>query len=242
MARQSAIPVLITRPEPQASRFAAELVAAFGAAVTPVAAPLMAEVFLSPDLPPGPFAAVVLSSETGVRAAARLRQAGADLPARAFCVGDRTAAAAKVVGFTALSAGGAVQDLASLILSHPDEGGLIYLRGQDRAGDLLSLLPGRKLVEVVVYAQKPLPLSTAALAVIGTPGRVIVPLFSPRTAHLFQQALPETPVAQLVPVVMSANVAAALTGGLAAAAVVAERSDAPAMIAAVSRVISPRVP
>ena len=242
MARQSAIPVLITRPEPQATRFAAELTAALGRAVAPLCCPLMEEVALTPDRPPGPYAAVVLTSEPGVRAAVRLRDQGWALPSLAFCVGDRTAAAATAAGFAAESAAGAVQDLASLILSQPDKGPLLYLHGQDRAGDLLSLLPGRPVTEAVVYAQRALALSPEALAVIGAAGPVIVPLFSPRTARLFQQALPENTGARLVPVAMSANVAQALTGDLARAATVADRPDSHAMIAAISRVISPRVP
>lgn len=242
MARQSAIPVLITRPEPQASRFAADLREAFGDAVIPVHTPLMEEVLLSPTLPQGPFAAVVLTSETGVRAAVQLRDAGQPLPKRAFCVGDRTAAVARAAGFDALSAAGAVADLAQLILSQPDEGPLLCLGGQDRAGDLLSLLPGRQMANFVVYAQKERPLSAAAQAVLAAPGPVLVPLFSPRTARLFVQALPKTHLAQLLPVVISDNAAAALPADLAAVAQVAERPDAPGMIAAISRALSLGVP
>ncbi|WP_413687547.1 uroporphyrinogen-III synthase [Rhodobacter sp. Har01] len=202
----------------------------------------MAEVLLTPDLPAGPFGAVILSSETGVRAAARLRDAGQPLPGRAFCVGDRTAEVARASGFDAISAGGAVENLAALILSRPDEGPLLWLRGQDRAGDLLSLLPGRQVAEAVVYAQKECLPTAEAMAVIAAPGPVVVPLFSPRTARLFVQALPETRSATLLPVAMSGNVAAALPPDLARLAVVAERPDAPAMIAAISRAISLGVP
>jgi uroporphyrinogen-III synthase len=96
-------------------------------------------VFVDPTLPEGPFAAVILSSETGAQAAASLK---ARLPDHAFCVGDRTAAAARLAGFAATSAQGDAAALLALILSDPP-GPLLHLRGQDTRGDLARRLSAR---------------------------------------------------------------------------------------------------
>lgn len=186
MARQSRhsppLPVLITRPEPQATRFAAELTAMLGDSIRPVLSPLMAPAFLSPSLPDAD--ALVLTSETAVQALAGLR---GPLPKRAFCVGGRTAEAARSAGLEAISAEGDATALAALILSGPMDGPLLWLRGEDTAGDLAGTLARRgiRLDQAVVYRQDPQPLSPEALALLQGEGPVIVPLFSPRTARLF---------------------------------------------------------
>lgn len=232
MSRQS-FAVLITRPEPQASRFAVQLSARFGAAARPVLAPLMRAVLLPFAPPPGPFAAVILTSETGAMAAAGL---AAQIP-RAFCVGDRTAEAARAQGFAALAAGGDAAALAQLILSQPEDGPLLYLHGEDRAADLAALLPGRRVTAQTVYRQEAQPLSTAALDLLNAGGRLIVPLFSPRSARLFAaQVPPEAPPP--VVVTISDNTRAALPERLAAGCVVADHPGAAAMLQAIEHTIA----
>ncbi|MDZ4312232.1 MAG: uroporphyrinogen-III synthase, partial [Cypionkella sp.] len=65
MARQSHPTILLTRPDAQSQRFARQI----GGAVI---SPLMRPEFLTPPLPAGDFAAVVLTSETGAAAAGRI--------------------------------------------------------------------------------------------------------------------------------------------------------------------------
>ena len=185
MARQSRpaapLPVLITRPEPQASRFAADLTAALDGMVTPVLSPLMAQVTLSPPLPPA--AALVLTSESAVLALPGL---AGPLPDRAYCVGGRTAAAACAAGLQAFSAEGDAAALAALIASAGEQGPLLWLRGEEVAGDLAGDLAARgiALAQAVVYRQEPRPLSDTAQALLSGQAPVIVPLFSPRSARL----------------------------------------------------------
>jgi uroporphyrinogen-III synthase len=240
MPRQSAIPVLVTRPEPQASRFAADLTARFGPVVRPVVSPLMEVAFLAPSLPEGPFDALILTSETGAEAAARLRDAGAALPRTALCVGDRTAEVAQGLGFEAQSAQGDVSALAALVLARPDTGPLLYLHAEDRAGDLTATLAaaGRQVWSRAVYAQRERPLSAIAETLFARKGRVLVPLFSPRTTRLFVAALPPKIRADLRCIAISAAAAHPLPAALAADAVIADRPDGPAMLAAISCVIS----
>lgn len=256
MTKQSSIPMLITRPEPQASRFAAELIrilqrAQPSVAVELVIAPLMkAEALpadLPLDLPPGAFAELVLTSETGAEMAGNLRRAGADLPQLALCVGTRTAAAAEAQGFTAVSAGGDAQDLVRLILARADRGALLYLHGEDRAADLAAALDGhRRVSSCAVYAQRAQALSAAAMALLSRPGPVVVPLMSPRSTRLLLDALPKNALAQLWPVTISANATAALPADLAKRAITAAHPDAASVaqgvILAISRLVSPPSP
>lgn len=233
-ANPPAIPVLITRPEPQASRFAADLSAACPQA-RPILAPLMQVEFLPVTLPADPFAALVLTSETAAEAAGRLREQALSLPKLALCVGDRTARSARRHGFEAVSAEGAAEDLVALILSRPDHGRLLWLRGKDHAYDLGAALAkaGRRLLALPAYQQNALPLAPDALAVLNRPGPVILPLFSPRSARLVAAALPPHPAAEIWPVAISPRALAALPAALQSRGSVAEAPDGPAMIRAI---------
>jgi uroporphyrinogen-III synthase len=228
------IPVLITRPEPQASRFAAELTAACPR-TRPILAPLMQVEFLPVSLPHGPFAALVLTSETAAEAAGRLQKQALSLPKLAFCVGDRTARAARRQGFEAVSAEGAAEDLVALIVSRPDQGCLLWLRGQDYTCDLGAALAkaGRRLLARPAYRQNALPLAPDALAVLGRPGPVILPLFSPRSARLVAAVLPPHSAAEIWPVAISPRALSALPPALQPRGSVAEAPDGPAMIRAI---------
>lgn len=194
MALQSrALPVLITRPEPQASRFSKVLTARFGTLVRPVICSLIAPRFLSAALPDGRFGAVVLTSETGALAADRLAKAGYMVPHVAFCVGDHTAEVAQGLGFDARSAAGDATALVDLILQHPDRAPFLHLHGHETRGDVVGQLRARGLSAegAKVYAQEEQPLSVQARALLAQPGPVVVPIFSPRTAKLFAKQLAE---------------------------------------------------
>jgi uroporphyrinogen-III synthase len=189
MAKQSdgnPVPVLLTRPLAQAQAFAAALTDRFGPGVRPLIAPLMAPELLTPPLPDGPFKGVIFTSATGVLAAA----AWPDLPRRAWCVGDRTAAEARQAGFAARSAGGDAAALVAAIRADPPEGRLLHLRGEDARGDIAATLTADGIAtdEVIVYRQVPQPLTAAAQALLQGDGPVILPLFSPRSATLFGRA------------------------------------------------------
>ncbi len=205
-----AIPVLITRPEPQASRFAGWLTARFGDRVTPVISPLMAVRYDEATLPPGPFAAIILTSEAGAVAAGRLQVAGQSLPRRAYCVGARTAQVALAQGFDPISADGDAVDLIALITAQPPGGRLIHLRGRESRGAVAARLQaaGQEVAELVTYAQEPAALTEAARACLSGADRVAVPLFSPRSAVLFRDSVDRaTMTAPLVLFVMSQAVA-----------------------------------
>lgn len=232
--------ILNTRPEPQASRFTAELVASFGDRALVVASPLMLPEFLAPAFPDGDFQALVLTSEAGALAAIRLQAEGAKLPPCAICVGDRTAEVAKNAGLETVSASGDAGDLVRLIISRQEDR-LLYLHGEDRAADLgAALVPfGRKVTSLVVYRQRACPLTARARTAIASGESLILPLFSPRSARLFLEAAEGLPLSHLQPVVISENARLILPEPLADLALVAARPDGPSMLAAIARCFPP---
>ena len=235
MTTQSA-PVLVTRPQAEAEAFAAALTSRFGSAVRPVVAPLLAPRIVQPDIPDRRYSAVVFTSAQAVAAAQHL---GLELPALAWCVGQRTARAAADAGFKARSADGDAKALLAALEANPPEGSILYLRGVDTAFNLLKDMRNSGLVadEAVVYRQDPQPFTPEALDLLQQPVNVVVPLFSPRTARLFRKALPAAISARLHIAAMSTNVAEGLADLPRAALVIARHPDAPAMLDAVETLL-----
>lgn len=237
MARQSepfpdldqAVPVLLTRPQAQGESFARKLVERFGDRVRPVIAPLMAPEYQSPIAPEGPFAAVIFTSSHGVEGAVRL---GLPLPKLAYCVGRSTAAAAIAAGLDARSADGNADDLVAAIEDGALKGRLLYIRGVDTSGDVGNSLiaKGFMVVSLQVYLQKSIPFGRESTDLLGKNVPVILPLFSPRSAQLFRDALPSTVRADLRIVAMSDAVAEAAADIPHSALVVARNPDAPGML------------
>ena len=127
--------VVVTRPEPDGERTAAKL-RARGCEV--LLAPLLRVEWLdSADLGCGPWDALVMTSANAARAIARHPRLAELARLPVFTVGRRTADAARAAGFTAVeSADGDERDLARLIGGRG--GALLYLAGEDRAGDLAA--------------------------------------------------------------------------------------------------------
>lgn len=235
MVRQSRLPaVLLTRPTAQGDRFAAMLRDRFGTGLRIVASPLIAPTFLDDPVPAACFAAVILTSETGVEAAARRM---ADLPHEAWCVGDRTAQAATAAGFLARSAQGDGADLVRAVLRACQSGPLLHLRGRESRGDIAAMLTlaGLPTRDLVVYEQRPQPLTTGAAGLLSGSDTVVAPVFSPRTARLLsveRDRLALTAPLRLVP--LSQAVSAAFLRRPDDAAWVASRPDANAMLDAMA--------
>ena len=238
MARQSApvIPVLVTRPQAEGEGFAAALVARFGARVRPVLTPLMTPLYLRPTIPAKDYAGVMFTSAQAVEGARRL---GIPLPPLAWCVGRKTASVAKAAGFQTISADGNADALVEAVLKSPPDGRMLYLRGVDTSGNILERIEdsGICVDDAIVYSQEPVPLTQDARLLLSTPGDLIVPLFSPRTASLFRSALPARTLARLHIAAMSAGVAAALDSLAPDSLVIAAHPDTPAMLAAVETLL-----
>jgi uroporphyrinogen-III synthase len=245
MARQSdpshpsgpGIPVLVTRPRDQGETFAQKLTARFGARIRPLIAPLMAPEYLAPALPEGPFDAVIFTSAHGVEGARRL---GVPLPRLAWCVGRSTAAKATAAGFETRSSDGDASDLVAALLAAPERGRFLYIRGVDTVGDVENALisQGISTLSLQVYLQRAIPLEEEARALLCQSDPVLVPLFSPRSAQLFADALPADTRASFLIAAMSEAVATAAARLPRQTLVTAARPDAEAMLDAVETLLA----
>lgn len=135
--------LLVTRPEPDAARTAARL-AALGH--SPLVQPLL-EITLNapPETVPEP-AALLLTSQNGVRAIARWPQKQNWLELPAYAAGTATARALADLGFRDVRTGaGDAGSLADIVFaSMPASAGtLLYPAARDRAGALAGGLLGR---------------------------------------------------------------------------------------------------
>ena len=185
--------LLLTRPAPQAQRFAKLCANHLG--------PNMPALLISPlqtivplplpddwdaDAPGG----VIFTSENGVRAFA---QGSARRNLRAFCVGTRTADVARSLGFDTWAGRGdgkaLLADLQDMHAQLPS-GGLLHVHGAHQAGHLAQDLTdsGIKTRSLTLYKQDSVALSDDALTLIAGNAPVVAPLFSPRSAQIFAQA------------------------------------------------------
>ena len=179
--------LLLTRPEPEAQRTAGAL-RAQGHEV--VVAPLLRiEALADAPIGAGPWSAIVVTSANAARAIAT--HAGvAQLRAHpVFAVGRRSAHAMTAAGFAEVSsADGNVDDLVRLVAARMKPGAqVLYLAGEDRAGDLAGDLRGRGMAvaTTIIYravAARQLPPAAAAALAGGIDG---VLHFSRRSAEAY---------------------------------------------------------
>ena len=144
--------ILVTRPQPGAADTALVLRAR---GHEPIIAPLSEIELLSEvDGNRGPWTAIVLTSANGLRGITSTfgwDKKWHDVPI--FAVGDVTAKAARAMGFVDVtSAAGNVNNLIDLIAARlKPPARLLYLAGEDRAGDLAGALRGKSFeVDLVV--------------------------------------------------------------------------------------------
>jgi len=180
--------LLVTRPPPDAERTAAALRAA-GHEVE-CAALLRIEPVPAPELGPGPWSALVLTSANALRAIEPHPRGAALLALPVLAVGRRTAAAARAFGFAAVTAaGGTVQELVQHLRTMPaGRDPLLYLAGADRSGDLAADLAadGRMVATVVVYRAVKLEKFPPALTAMLAAGAIDGVLhFSRRSAEAY---------------------------------------------------------
>jgi uroporphyrinogen-III synthase len=235
--------LIVTRPEPDASR-TADALARLGH--QPILSPML-DIAFDPAarLPQGALQAVLVTSSNAVRALAlheeRARLVGLPL----LAVGDRTALEAKRAGFSrARSAGGAVEDLAALVSADLAPAGepLLYAAGAVQAGDLAGMLATRgfSVETVIVYEAHPrrrlAPAAAEALRGATADG---VLLYSRRSAAAFALALRAEGLAPLAGNVacfcLSPAVAEPLVAVTTGAVVIAERPDQISLFGAVER-------
>ncbi|NBZ86709.1 uroporphyrinogen-III synthase [Stagnihabitans tardus] len=219
MSAQPRALILLTRPAPQSERFAAAL------GLDCLISPLIAPRFLFPAIPP--HEALILTSETGALAARGLA------PCRAFCVGDRTAATARALGFDATSASGDAEALIALILSAP-VAPLLHLRGREARGEIAARLTaaGVPTAEALAYAQEEQDLTAEAQAALRGQTPVIAPLFSPRSAQILAAEAKRIGATAPLRVVAMSQAVAQAARSLDPSALIAARPDGDSMLEA----------
>jgi uroporphyrinogen-III synthase len=143
--------LLVTRPEPDATRTARAL-RTLGHEV--LVAPLLAMLPIAADFA-GRYDGVLMTSANAARALVSHPRAAELTLLPCLTVGDRTAEAARTAGFAdATSAEGALSDLVDLVASRfASSARVLYLAGEDRAGDLSDELAKRGIAvdTVVIY-------------------------------------------------------------------------------------------
>lgn len=232
------ITLLLVRPYTQSVEFAAAILAHTGLDIAIVPSPVLdiEPVGAMPDCT-GAFG-VVFTSANAVRIFAKSSQ---QRDVRAFCVGAATAKVATAAGFRAISADGNLADLLEVLTATHMEGDghYLYLRGEDVSGDLAGLLRERgvPVKQSVIYRQVECPLTDKARNVLAE-RRVIVPLFSKKSAAAFVRQAGELDVDRVTMVCMSRAVAEPIASYPADRLVFAKHPSRTGMIQAISHVIS----
>jgi len=221
------VTILITRPEPEAARFADALRADHGAEVAVLCTPLMRTRWTGALPRLAGDETLIFTSRHGVAGFCRLTDRR-DLPC--YGVGEATAQAARAAGMVAVACGGDAQALLRRIARDGARGPFLHLRGAHVAADIAGALraAGHDARDVVVYDQQPQTLSDAARAVLAGTDPVILPLMSPRSGQLFF-AQTGNPTAPVLIAAISANTAQTVPDGAARMVRVAASPDADAV-------------
>jgi uroporphyrinogen-III synthase len=228
--------LLITRPEPQARRFADDFRSRFGADWPVVLSPLTAIRFVEDAILPSDISSVVFTSENAVKAYLRQQSGAGKL---AWCVGDRTAKCAREGGFDTRSGSGDAAGLVRTILASGARGPMLYPRGVDTAFDMKNALEtaGIELISVAVYRQVGERPTDEALALLQGSAPVLLPLFSPRGARAASATFAGCP-APLMIASLSQAVREATAGLSAVASQSASRPSSAAMLEALQFLIA----
>jgi uroporphyrinogen-III synthase len=146
----------------------------------------MATRWLSPSLQLSGDEHVIFTSETAVRAFARLELRRSF---QTWCVGEHTAKVAALAGFNVLTGPGDARGLVGQIAKSRPETACFWPHGADTAFDIARalMLAGVRTSSAIVYDQMARPLSTEASEVLRQACPVLVPLFSTRSAALFAE-------------------------------------------------------
>lgn len=226
--------VLLTRPQAASERFAKQLRGAF--------APL--EITIAPlqRIEPLPLSIEVTSRDQLIFTSA----AGVDAftapahtrPRIAWCVGPRTADAARAAGFDVRMGGGTAEALVAELNAAQPSARLVHLHGRHVTGDVAGQLrdAGLEAQSAAVYDQETVRPGPDFIGAFSPPRPVSVPLFSPRSAQLFFDAATPLDVSQASVFALSDAVAKVARTYHTGHVFVSESPTAPALIRAMTEV------
>ncbi len=151
-----------------------------------------------------------------------------------FAVGPQTAAAIQAAGLAAEVTGETADDLVATLTANPPPEPVLHLHGTHTRGDVVSRLQaaGLQATGLVVYDQAKRDLTDEARAVLSGTAPVIAPLFSPRSARLFSDAV-RGAIAPILPGAISRAAADAAGPDLAQDMTISAAPNRDAMIRAV---------
>ncbi|HSG36073.1 MAG TPA: uroporphyrinogen-III synthase [Paracoccaceae bacterium] len=227
--------LVLTRPEEASRRFLAAVEKGLGRPVEHVLSPAIEIEDVPHRRIPEDCRAIILTSEQGAR---RAKEAGARAGMVAWCVGDRTAEAARAEGFDAISAGGDVEALVAAIIQAKPDAPLVHVRGEHTTGNVAARLTqaGFPTRDHVVYRQKECEVSPEVLKALARGETLVVPLFSPRSAEAFVRQIAGAGALRVV--AMSSAVADKAASCGAQDILVADRPNLDAMVLATCRRLS----
>lgn len=224
--------LIVTRPAETGADFARKVQKAYGDAVPVILSPGLTVVPVSARFPAS-ASDVVFTSMHGVMQAHRL---AIPLSAQAWCVGNRTAEAARALGFSAYAGGGDVGQLLDAIIDAMPRGRIVHIAGQHTRGDVVGTLIGAGLdcQEVTAYDQQVTKPTSELVSALSGDKPVVIPLFSARSGIMLSQIEWRAPVHI---VAMSNHIADVVLDWGADTIRIAQKMDEPAMIAATCQVL-----
>jgi uroporphyrinogen-III synthase len=229
--------IVVTRPQEDGERTAAVL-RARGHEV--LIAPLLQVEPVMADLRTN-WGGVIITSANAANAIAAHPARERLIKLRLFAVGQRSAEAARAVGFIdVVSAGGDVRDLVRVLVARKADAQapLLYLAGEDRARDLVTELAGRSIaVEmVVIYRAATAPFPAALTMALRNKAVDAVLHYSTRSAESYLAGAAAAGVAEpalaMRQVCLSAQIAGPLIAAGAVNVTVAARPDQAGLVGA----------
>lgn len=228
--------ILLTRPLAASNRIANQLRDAIGQDAPILISPILEIAPVPADKEPGAFDFLIVTSANALDAV----RGRPDLTGKqVFCVGERTTDAVRGLALDAVMAGKDADELVATILEARPKGRGLYLRGRHVAAQIEEALKsaGIETESTIVYDQTATPLTSEAGRLLARPDRVILPLFSERSARLLSEATASAR-APLTLVAMSAGICRAWSGK-DAPCLVSGQPDAESMIAAIAGALRP---
>jgi uroporphyrinogen-III synthase len=181
--------IIITRPYDAAMRLATRLDGMVARGCTVIVSPVIEIAPVAATPPSKNVAGYIFTSTHGVTNCASFEIKDG---ASCWCVGAKTAQAARRAGFDVVTVAHDANSLAQTMQTQHPTGTLLYLRGRHVSSDLAAQLTSAGILcdEAVVYDQIAVPLSDAARRTLGGEEPVILPLYSPRSAALVMEQGP----------------------------------------------------
>ncbi len=182
MAVHSPPTLLLTRPRAASERFA-EGLQGFDVVISP----LMEIVATGETVSLDDIAGVILTSENAVPFLP-------PAPLPAYCVGPRTAEAARGAGFDAEMVGPDADGLVTSLIERRPHGALLHVHGTHTRGGVVGRLraAGVDARGIAAYDQRAVAPDARFHAALEQ-SNFVAPLFSPRSAALFAEAAPQLP-------------------------------------------------